>query len=288
MKKLLALTLSVLMACTMLTACGEKDDEKDGKDEKTTTTTAADDKKDDEPADDKPADDKPADDKPAEKVDIEVSLSTDPDAPLGETVGEEVELSEDIFANLKALEGAKEYTMDVNATMSSEGMTMEMPMYVTTDGTNTYVNTSVFGMSVESLSLDGVNYVIVDDEKAYCKMEDGSSTVDASAEDVTQMLDGALAAEKVTLEGEEFIRVKYENEDAEGSYGFGYFKDGNVYFMAMVSEESGNMLMVVNELSTKANADLLKLPADYKEITEEEYSEIILGDMDFGDLEGLE
>ena len=45
-----------------------------------------------------------------------------------------------------------------------------------------------------------------------------------------------------------------------------------------------NMLMVVDRFEAKADASLLSLPADYKEVTEDEYMELVYGDL-FGDME---
>ena len=272
MKKILAIALSMLMTASMLTACGEKDDDKDEKETKatTTTTTAA-------AEDDKPAED----DNPTEDVDIEVSLGTDAAAPLGETVGDEIEISEDIFSGLKDFEGATEYTMDINASTSVEGMTMEIPMLMSTDGKNTYVCTSVFGINMEVLSLDGKDYMLDQANKVYYATEDASlSTDEMTPEEFTSILDGAVKANKVTIEGVEFDRVEYSTDDMSG---FAYFKNGMIKYMAAVADGE-NMLMVVDRFEAKADASLLSLPADYKEVTEDEYMELVYGDLS-GDME---
>ncbi|MBQ8378291.1 MAG: hypothetical protein IJX42_04070, partial [Oscillospiraceae bacterium] len=131
------------------------------------------------------------------------------------------------------------------------------------------------------LSLDGKDYLLDQANKVYYATEDASlSTDEMTPEEFTSILDGAVKANKVTIEGVEFDRVEYSTDDMSG---FAYFKNGMIKYMAAVADGE-NMLMVVDRFEAKADASLLSLPADYKEVTEDEYMELVYGDLS-GDME---
>lgn len=260
MKKLLAIMLSVLMTCSVMTACGDKKDDKDEKKNDTSVSDKAD--KNEEAAD----------------LDIEVALTDDPAAPLGETVGDKIKADETVFDTLKSLADAKEFTFDVEVSVVSEMMTMDMPMAMSTDGTNVYCNVDLFGMSVEVLVLDGKTYILDQTNKVYCVDESGEQSSIADSMDMSSFasVDNIKGACKATINGVEFDRYEIESS---GTAGFAYVYGGELKYLASVTEAGEKSLTTFNKLSTKADADLLKLPEGYKEITSDEFGQLVYGDL---------
>lgn len=259
MKKFLAMALSVVLACSMFTACGDKEDSSE-KDSSSVTTTTAD----------------------SSSTDDSSVADANTDAPLGETVGDTVEVTDDMFAGIAAFATAEGYTIDVEVSIESEEISMDMPMVVSTDGTNTYMDMSVMGITMECLILEGTTYVLDSDNKVYYVDETGdvASSIDTGIDidEFVGMKDNVKGACKVTLDGKEYIRLAVEEE---GTTSYVYLLDGNFVYIAS-DGESGASKMTFNRLEASADADLLKLPADYTEITLDEYYELVYGDL-FGD-----
>lgn len=263
MKKFLALALSFVLACSVMTACGDKEDSSEK--EKDSSSVSDNSEKDN-----------------VEKPVLDVKISDDANALLGETVGESFEASEDVFKSVKELAEAKAYTFDLNMVVSGDGMEFETPVVLTADGDNSYMKMSILGISMEQLVLDGQAYVLDSENKVYYKVESSDESdvsIDMNVEDILSFGDSVKSANKVTIGDAEFDRYEVE---LDGETGFAYFFNNEIMYLAGTGAD-GSSLIVFNTLSANANADLLKLPADYNEITEEEYYELVYGDMFGGD-----
>lgn len=267
MKKLLAMMVSVLMACSVMTACGEKDDDKEEKKDNKTSVSEKDDK--DEKNKTNLAD-----------IDIDVALTDDASAPFGETVGDEIEANNDFASCFNVLDGAEEYTIDIGIFYDYAGTMVEMPMVVTSNGTDAYCSVNVMGMEVTALAKDGVVYGIDNTNQVY--YADDSLTIDdmnmsdsMGLSAFTDAFGTITESNKVTLGGIEFER--YGAADENGDMGYAYVVDGAVKYIASVSAEGG-MYLEINELSDEFSSELVVLPEGYEEVTLEEYYELVYGE----------
>ena len=243
MKKLLAMMVSVLMACSVMTACGEKDDDKEEKKDNKTSVSEKDDK--DEKNKTNLAD-----------IDIDVALTDDASAPF------------------------EEYTIDIGIFYDYAGTMVEMPMVVTSNGTDAYCSVNVMGMEVTALAKDGVVYGIDNTNQVY--YADDSLTIDdmnmsdsMGLSAFTDAFGTITESNKVTLGGIEFER--YGAADENGDMGYAYVVDGAVKYIASVSAEGG-MYLEINELSDEFSSELVVLPEGYEEVTLEEYYELVYGE----------
>lgn len=128
--------------------------------------------------------------------------------------------------------------------------------------------------------VDGKCYMIDPANKVYCYDETGESATafeDMTFSDISGTIDAesVTGANKVTIQDVEFDRYLVENETGTMYY---YFENGTIRYGASLAD-TGNMLMIINEMSATANADLLKLPEDYREVTVDEYTELVYGDL---------
>ena len=153
-----------------------------------------------------------------------------------------------------------------------------MPMAMSTDGTNVYCNVDLFGMSVEVLVLDGKTYILDQTNKVYCVDESGEQSSIADSMDMSSFasVDNIKGACKATINGVEFDRYEIESS---GTAGFAYVYGGELKYLASVTEAGEKSLTTFNKLSTKADADLLKLPEGYKEITSDAFGQLVYGDL---------
>ena len=300
MKKLLAACLALVMACSFMTACDEKDekDEKDSssvsdvnnsdkdssKDDAAPDDSSADDSStDDSSADDSSTDDSSADDSSADDSssddtsapDTDVSLTGNAETPLGETVGDEVEADTAPFDALSSLDFTGAFTFDVYAVVSSEGISMEMPIVVTSDGTNSYMEANVFGFTSVMLYKDGNAYGINPTNKVYYVEEEAAESGSEIIDDTVDISGFATAGENisaavtVTINGDEYTRYATTIDDDDV---FIYAKDNKLCYFA--DEEA---LMIINEISTSARTELLELPEGYTEVSADEYYNLMIG-----------
>lgn len=229
--------------------------------------------------------------------DIKIEASDDRDAPLGETIIKEVEDGEKDIEALKAV--AKSEDLMIGFELEQLGMEAMLAK----KGENVYAKTSMFGITATMLALDGQVYLINDENKVYCKGTE-NDMAGFTAEELA--LDGAwdgelLGAWDVEIDGGTFRRLKVKASD--GSTNFMYLYDDELkYVIGFMDEdevieseeqtdvtdeetEESAVMLVTAYRTTDIDESYFQLPADYKEVTSDEYYELMYGDlgMDFED-----
>ena len=229
--------------------------------------------------------------------DIKIEASDDRDAPLGETIIKEVEDGEKDIEALKAV--AKSEDLMIGFDLEQLGMEAMLAK----KGENVYAKTSMFGITATMLALDGQVYLINDENKVYCKGTE-NDMAGFTAEELA--LDGAwdgelLGAWDVEIDGGTFRRLKVKASD--GSTNFMYLYDDELkYVIGFMDEdevieseeqtdvtdeetEESAVMLVTAYRTTDIDESYFQLPADYKEVTSDEYYELMYGDlgMDFED-----
>mgnify|MGYP007053684540 FL=1 len=229
--------------------------------------------------------------------DIKIEASDDRDAPLGETIIKEVEDGEKDIEALKAV--AKSEDLMIGFDLEQLGMEAMLAK----KGENVYAKTSMFGITATMLALDGQVYLINDENKVYCKGTE-NDMAGFTAEELA--LDGAwdgelLGAWDVEIDGGTFRRLKVKASD--GSTNFMYLYDDELkYVIGFMDEdevieseeqtdvtdeetEESAVMLVTAYRTTDIDESYFQLPADYKEVTADEYYELMYGDlgMDFED-----
>lgn len=269
MKKLLAICLALVMTCSVMTACNEKDAESQNSNNSSvsdSSSTNNDSSKDNSSKDDD-----------STTPDVEVSLSGNAETPLGETVGDEIEVDTSAFDDIANLNTAEAFTFDVFLSLNADGVSMEMPMVISTDGNSTYTNVNMLGINAVSLMTDGKTYYIDDTNKVYYVedgIEEGATDGILDSMDMssfTDISDSIKSANKVTIDGAEFERYLATAEEGDVCI---YVANGKLVYFA-----DETTLLTINEISDKPRTDLFEIPSDYKEVSEEEYSELMYGDL---------
>jgi len=302
MKKLLAMCMSILVIGTAFVGCGTSEDtdtssdntsintrEPEGVATNTTTSTESATEATTTESVDSDSDDIAMDTETGTvTADVDeyavgstgLEFKTDQSAPLGEQIGEEVDLTDELKSQLGQLERSDEYTMDIHSYTFGGSYTIEVPMIATAKGDDTYVSTNFMGMDMEILTLDGQNYFINSESKIYCpaSAEDASATGEASnnVNTITGLQDDAKSACKVIVNGEDMVRIACTTDEL-GCYA--YLSDDKLRYIASVYEEKVGTLMVIDTISQECNEQLLSIPSDYREVTIEEYMGSAYGDV---------
>lgn len=117
---------------------------------------------------------------------------------------------------------------------------------------------------------DNTTYIILYGEKSYLKEEgkDEDALEDMtifSAEDLDKIKDKEYITGKETIEGKEYYYEEYKDDNDNEIIKF-YFQGNDLKYIKNISEEE-EVLLKVNELSSKVDDSLFDVPSDYKEIS---------------------
>ncbi len=254
MKKLIAILAALTLGCTMLAACGEEDSS--SKADSSSNVSAADSSEADSSDVDSSSKADSSDVDSSSEADSSDVDSSEPDQPSGEGR---------LNALMDEIDSSGSFTIDM--TVEQEGMTMSV--YVTTDGSSTYMDMDMMGMKISALDKDGVSYILDNAGKRYYKDETGETT--ASTEGMVDELVGAeftlTGTSKVTIEGVEYDCESYKSVNVDGeenTVDYVFNADGKVAFIGQQEEYMPVTLL--------AGADTSKLSIDgYTEMTDEEY-----------------
>lgn len=205
------------------------------------------------------------------KDDDSSSSGKRPDIPSNAsvTLGEEIETDE---RKLVALEAKINSSGEQTVLMDSTDSEISLYFYTTHSGNKIYTQTVIAGNEVAVLSNDGGTYVLDNKKKRY--YHDDMAIPETPANFVTSQLSGStsyLGTYKVTINGANYICEKYKDET--GFTYFVFFDDGSVVAQLIQLEEGGEIGVIPTIIAAEANDKKLKLPDDYKKMTEEEYVE---------------
>lgn len=280
MKRLMAMTVAVIMTGA-LCACGSTDES--SKEDKSSMLSSSISEVESEVS------------KELSK-EFNVEIHNSAEAPLGETDITEADVDTTIMDKYKGVESEESYVMDMEIIMSGDGVSMDMPMLMVKDGDNSYTSASMFGFEATALVLDGKQYNIDVSNKVYyiseVNAEDGL-TVSEDASEVSDMLNSeSTGAANVKINGEEFYRIGVKEEDTDYTT-YIYFYDNELKYMAYyssgeessdISSNAGGALIKINALGNdieEYREKYMVIPEDYKEVTEDEYSEMMMNSMSF-------
>ncbi len=168
-------------------------------------------------------------------------------------------------------------TLDTTYTIM--GMTVDM--YYTANADCAYSEVNMFGVNVVTLDNKDGSYVLVPEHKKYYKPEEATETEDAVAE-FLEGLGEYEASYDYKIDGKSYTSEKFVDEEGVVSY-LVFFEDGSV--IAAESIEGEEVLFFPLEISAEVDESKFKLPSDYSEMTEEEYMEMLWGDVN---MEGAE
>lgn len=116
---------------------------------------------------------------------------------------------------------------------------------------------------------DNTTYVILHDEKTYIKEQgkDEDAIEDMtifSAEDLDEIKDKEYVVGKEKIDGVDYNYEEYKDEKENETTRF-YFQGDDLKYIRTISEDE-NILLKVNELSSKVDDSLFEVPSDYSEI----------------------
>lgn len=195
-------------------------------------------------------------------------------APLCETVGEQLETDTAPLELLSTVLEKDRYTIDLLLTYEADGETYQMPMISVKDGDNAYAEMNVAGLlGVKIMRTQGKNYQLDDEHKLYYQ-EDMYTSADevAMLSDVEDYIgkvsdiSAVSGASSVTLEDTDYVRYTFPDNT------YLYVADDVPCFIAMYDEDTEKVMRVeINELSENADAAYFTLPEDFTLVTKEEY-----------------
>ena len=195
-------------------------------------------------------------------------------APLCETVGEQLEIDTKPLELLSTVLEKDRYTVDLLLTYEADGETFQMPMIAVKDGDNAYAEMNVAGLlGVKIMRTQGKNYQLDDEHKLYYQ-EDMYTSADevAMLSDVEDYIgkvsdiSAVSGASSVTLEDTDYVRYTFPDNT------YLYVADGVPCFIAMYDEDTEKVMRVeINELSENADETYFTLPEKFTLVTKEEY-----------------
>ena len=233
--------------------------------------------------------------------DIKIEATNNKETPLGEKIIKEVQDGEKDIEALKAV--SKSEDLMIGFDLEEMGMNVSLAK----KGENVYANTSVFGITATVLALGDEVYLLDDTNKVYCKGTE-EDMLGSTAEELA--LDGAwdgelLGAWDVEIDGATFRKLMIKLEDT--STNCLYIYEGELRYVVGFmddeesvegdeatedTEEAFAVMKVTAYRTTDIDESHFQLPEDYKEVTSDEYYELMYGDLDFGledeDIEGLD
>lgn len=256
MKKTLAMLLALAVSAAMLSACGSDDSFSATKDK--SSVIAADDSS--STADTSEDDSSAGDDDSSEGEVPKFECTIENEAAL--------ETDERMF---EALVGtvAESGEFTVNTNIQADGMSLVM--YVTTDGTSTFIDMNLMGMSLTVMSNNDGEYMLDTEGKKYYLAPEGSMSMSSAGEELIAgmtTLDGVTYREtcSATVNGEECVIEKYINNETEIEVSYIFDADGK---LAIVG--NGDLYM---PFEFTASADASKFSLDgYTAMTDEEFVE---------------
>ncbi len=289
MKKTLALLLALTMSMAMLTACSEDDSSKD-KDSSSKADSSS--VVDASSADDSSVEDSSVEDSSVEDssepdssvvdssepdssvVDSEDPTST-PDTPAvdGVEFGDTITTDERLFETLVADMAAGAMTMEMD--IEQDGIAIYM--YMTTDGTATYVDMNMMGMAITMLSTGTNTYYLDNTNKKYYEDPSNSGAENVMGDPTEELMGDDMqyiSTGSVTIDGVEYVAECYSIDGEEG-----YFVFDGADLVAVISSDavSGGAMVTPVTLSAKADTSKLSLPAGYTAMTDEEFAAMYEG-----------
>lgn len=233
-------------------------------------------------------------DEPEESGENESAPAELSDAPFGETVIQEgVEISfTDTINNMKNVLGGDTYTFNMEYNMIYGEQEMKMKMVVAQDpALGTYSDTNMLFVVTRMIKRPDGSLIIIDDaNKSYVtttEEESGTqiSTDTSSAfipvkEDITtadlvQFPDGSKQYYRFFITKENMMTTDSGDNESEagsdGSDAYIYFDAETLSMTNMYMNTQGTEVKAYIDVSADVDASLFELPADYKEITFEEY-----------------
>ena len=211
--------------------------------------------------------------------DYETSDGYIPLTPPEESEGEIEYALQDAVDAASTIMQTGHYTCDINMVFEGNGQTGEMPMYTTADPTlGTYVKASVFGIITEGIyKPDGAVVLLDEDTKTFVNTtaEEAGSSVSTDPTATMNITNEPLTkADVVTWNGEKCYRFYVTPEmmtSSNGSDTYIYVDSETGLMCGMYTEQMGAKNTTYIAISDDADMSKFEVPADYTEITLEEY-----------------
>lgn len=185
------------------------------------------------------------------------------------TLGKEVDTDGEKLDDLiKEIEDG-EFTMEMD--VSEEGMTVYV--YATSDGDDAYVEMNILGINMISLIKDDKGYVIDKETKTYYVTE-------VEEPDANDYISGGefTKAYEIEADGEEYICEFYTDGTTEEGF---IFADNGDVIGGCGYDEDGKLVLIPIYITTEFDKDKVEIPSGYKEVTEEEFTDAMLGNLTF-------
>lgn len=154
-----------------------------------------------------------------------------------------------------------EFTMD----MECSGDMYSGSVYLTSDGDNTYYEASFNDFTLRQLTTSDGAYLLDSADKRYFRIGDDSPFITNDITDAFIDMD----LEYTGTVGSQFNGIYYYCETF--SSGARYYYDTESFEMKAI--ESGEAKAVVNKFTAEADSSKFKIPSDYTEMSEEDFSE---------------
>lgn len=165
-------------------------------------------------------------------------------------------LSEDYILSIEGKEDLGEGEETVTITMAVKGKNLSMDLRTDTEHMGVVYK-------------DNTTYVLLYDEKAYLKEhgkdEDAIEDMNIfSPEDLDEIKDEEFITGKESISGTEYYFEEFKDEKENETIRF-YFQGNDLKYIRNISEDE-NVLLKVNELSSKVDDSLFEIPSDFSEI----------------------
>lgn len=290
MRKLMITSLILSLICTAFVGCASNNEDNSADNsvnsaeseiiDTTAPTEDTEEKEQDDVSTESSSDEEDASESIGDFDDADIKFNADVEAPLGETVGEEIELTDDVKATLCPIDTDGTFTLKADCITYMDGHRVNVPVITTVHGENVYTKTSVMDIDIETLNLDGTAYFLNSEDKIYTKSDIENPDNNAIGSDVNidamQGLDEkAQAAFKINILEHEMTRIEFETN---GIQSYVYLEDGMFKYIATIYEQGAGSLMIFDELKQESDDQLLQIPSDFKEVSYDEYIGSLYGD----------
>lgn len=182
------------------------------------------------------------------------SITTGQSTGLVEDVVGKSHFTEELMDEISASE---EFT--INMDYSNDDITGNV--YITTDGKSSYMEMDVYGFKINELTTDTGIYIIDNDNMRYYKIDDEVLDIGDIVSELVDMDLVYMGTDKAELSGVSYFRENFDN-------GACYYYDAESFDLKYITMD--NVTIPIKEFSSKANNDKLKVPSEYREMTEEE------------------
>ena len=150
---------------------------------------------------------------------------------------------------------------------------MTVYVYATSDGDDAYVEMNILGINMISLIKDDKGYVIDKETKTYYVTE-------VEEPDANDYISGGefTKAYEIEADGEEYICEFYTDGTTEEGF---IFADNGDVIGGCGYDEDGKLVLIPIYITTEFDKDKVEIPSGYKEVTEEEFTDAMLGNLTF-------